>query len=440
MFLRARLRLTAWYVSVLAIILVLFNVGLALIMSRVLMVTIADELQSRAAQASSAVLASGGSPVFQRTALANDPSWSEVELYASSTSGAQSANPIAGSVLPARAGIVAAMQGRSDLATIAKGSGRFLVFTLPVWRNGTNSTGDVVAVVQVARSVRSVDTAMGNLIQLQLTATLVALVLAFLAGLWLAGKVLEPIRLNLRRQKQFVGDASHELRTPVTVIRTAAEAIQRLKQPTPERIHSLAEDIVSETDQLTRLVDNLGQLARADAKQDAVEREAVDVASLMEQVAHIGALLAEHGGVRFEAPVGEASGSIKGDRERLKQLFSILLDNAVKFSPTGATVQLIAQTQDKRLLVRVVDQGAGIPEADLPRVFDRFFRAATARQHEGSGLGLAIAKVIVDQHDGKILVRSQVGHGSELVVDLPLVEVAPEPARAPVVVQNPGLK
>ena len=212
MFLRARLRLTAWYVAVLAVILVLFNIGLALIMGQVLLLTVADDLQTRAAQASAAVLDSGGSPYFERTALTNDPSWSDVELYASTPSGAltQASNPIAGSVLPQRAGILSAMQGHTELTEVNQGRAGSSSHSQPVRRNSAG-TGDVVAVVQVARSVRQVDVAMQQLIELQVAASLVALGGAFLAGLWLAGKVLEPIRLNLQRQKQFIGDASHEL-------------------------------------------------------------------------------------------------------------------------------------------------------------------------------------------------------------------------------------
>ena len=107
-----------------------------------------------------------------------------------------------------------------------------------------------------------------------------------------------------------------------------------------------------------------------------------------------------------------------------------LLDNAFKFSPAGSTVHLVAEVRQARLVARVIDEGAGIPEADLARIFDRFYRASGARQSDGSGLGLAIARLIVDQHGGTISVRSEVGRGSELVVELPLTH-EPGAARTP---------
>ena len=226
----------------------------------------------------------------------------------------------------------------------------------------------------------------------------------------------------------------------MTVIRTAAESILRQKNPSRARVDDLAEDIVSETGQLARLVEGLGLLAQADAKRDTVVREAVDVGSMLAEVAHVGALLAQSHEVRFEADMANAGGLMRGDGDRLRQLFAILLDNAGKFSPKGSVVRLLAHVQKRRLVVRVLDEGAGIPEVDLPHIFDRFYRAATARQKEGSGLGLAIAQVVVEQHGGTIGVRSVVGQGSEFAVDLPLEEVAPEPVKRAARVKNAGLK
>ena len=422
MFYRARLRLTLWYAAVLAVILIAFDVTLTSVLQRNLQDAIATDLQSKAAEAAAAVLdVQGGAPYFERNALGADPTWADVELYAATPSGSalQTVNQVAGSVLPEHVGLMSAFQGQARMGTVGEGVHGFMVYTRPV-RAGPNGTGNVVAVVQVARSLRPVVDAIRRLVELLVAASVVAVLCAFAAGFWLAGKSLEPIRRNVVRQKEFVGDASHELRTPVTVIRTAAESILRQREPTSERVRALAQDIVSEADQLARMVEDLGTMAQADARRLQMQMAEVEVPALLDEVAQSGALLAEAGGVRLACQVA-AAGRLRGDAPRLRQLFLILLDNAVKFSAPGTEVRLQATTTGNELGVRVIDDGVGIASAEVPRIFERFFRGEAARQQEGSGLGLAIAQLIVEQHGGRISVRSQEGRGSEFEVFLPLL-------------------
>jgi signal transduction histidine kinase len=276
----------------------------------------------------------------------------------------------------------------------------------------------VVGVIQVARSMRTVSDTMTGLITLLLAASATALLLAFVAGLWLAGRTLRPIRESLLQQKQFVSDASHELRTPVTVIRTAAEAILRQKDPVDARVRELAEDIVAETIQLGGLVGDLGILSEADARAE-VRHEPVDVKSLLNIVTKSGEIQAQARGVTLE-PTSTASGVIAGDSVRLRQLFGILIDNATRFAPAGTGVVLQAEAAAGRLKVSIRDRGPGIAAAELPRIFDRFYRGQSERQYEGSGLGLAIAQWVVEAHGGVISVRSVEGQGAEFLVELPL--------------------
>src|SRR5207245_1761162 len=193
------------------------------------------------------------------------------------------------------------------------------------------------------------------------------------------------------------------------------------------RVKRLAQDIVGETYQLGRLVEDLGILAQADSRRLSPRRDPVPVSVLMAEVATSGRLVAEAAGSGLEVDTAAIEGVVLGDLARLRQLFSILLDNAFKFSPAGSTAHLVAEVRQGRLVVRVIDEGAGIPEADLTRIFDRFYRGPGARQTDGSGLGLAIARLIVEQHGGTISVRSEVGRGSELVVELALAQ-EPGPA------------
>jgi signal transduction histidine kinase len=417
---RARLRLAAWYVVFLAIILVILDIGVLSIVGSMLEQKLDQDLQHKAQQASAAIAFVGGSSGFDRADVASDPSWSDVSLYAATASGAVlvNATPFAPAVLPESRSLSDALAGRAGYANILRSGEPFIVYTQPVYRSTTGGASRVAAVVQVARPARTLVDANATVVTLLLGATAGSLLLAFVAGLWLADKALRPIRLGLLQQKEFVSDASHELRTPVTVIRTAAESILRQKQKIPARIMQLAEDIVSESVQLGRMVEDLGVLAQADSR-TGVWLDAVEVAALLDEAAASGRLLAEARGVRLEAAI-DADGIVMGDDVRLRQLFAILLDNATRFSPAGAVVKFSATVDGGRLKLGVRDTGPGIDPDELPRIFDRFYRGVDQRQFEGSGLGLSIAQWIVQEHSGTISVRSQVGGGSEFLVELPM--------------------
>jgi signal transduction histidine kinase len=416
---RARLRLAAWYVVFLGIILLVLDVGVLTIMGSALESRVDEDLLHKAQQASAAIVSTGGTSTFDRSELASDPSWSDVSLYVTTASGAvlATATPLAPTVLPDTRALDAGLSGHAGYTSVLRLSQPFLVYTQPVYSRA-GSTAKVSAVIQVARSGRTLVDASASLLSLLLGASALAMVLAFIAGLWLADKALRPIRVGLLQQKDFVSDASHELRTPVTVIRTAAESILRQRQKGSPRVDELAQDIVSETVQLARMVEELGLLAQADAR-TVLKRDPVDVAALVDEAAASGKLLAQSRGVLLEV-AGDATGTLRGDDVRLRQLLAILVDNATRFSPQGEAVTLGAATEGGKLRVTVTDRGPGIAGEELPRIFDRFYRGINQRKEDGSGLGLSIAQWIVQEHGGTISVRSQPGAGSEFIVELPL--------------------
>ncbi|HEV1997461.1 MAG TPA: HAMP domain-containing sensor histidine kinase [Candidatus Dormibacteraeota bacterium] len=417
---RARLRLAGWYVVFLGIILLVLDVGVVLIMGSALESRVDDDLQRKAGQASAAIVYFAGASGIDRNDLAADPSWNDVSLYATTASGsALTGSALYTSVLPDRKALGDGLAGRAGFTTVIRAGEPFIVYTRPVYGTAASSAR-VGAVVQVARSARTLVDASTSLISLLLGATLVALLLAFVAGLWLADKALEPIRVNLLNQKDFVSDASHELRTPITVIRVAAESILRPREKASPRLQQLAQDIVSETVQLASMVENLSTLAQADSRV-RLRRDPVEVAALLDEAGASGKLLAAARGVELQLDI-TADGVVRGDDVRLRQLVAILLDNATRFAAPGQPVVLGATTSDGRLRVTVTDSGPGIPEAELPRIFNRFYRGADQRQNEGSGLGLAIARWIVQEHGGTISVRSQVGVLTEFTVELPLAQ------------------
>jgi two-component system sensor histidine kinase BaeS len=226
-------------------------------------------------------------------------------------------------------------------------------------------------------------------------------------------------RQDLERQrKAMVGDIAHELRTPLTNIRTWLEAARDGVTPVDAPFLDL---LVEESVLLHHVIDDLRDLAAADAGQLPVHPEPTFVADTLAQVldAHRGA--AESRGVRLTA-VDDADPEVFVDAVRLRQLVGNLVSNAIRHTPPGGAVTVTTRLRDGRLVIDVADTGTGIAAADLPKVFDRFWRADASRSREsgGSGLGLAIARQIARAHGGEVRVASEVGHGSTFTVDLPV--------------------
>jgi heavy metal sensor kinase len=219
--------------------------------------------------------------------------------------------------------------------------------------------------------------------------------------------------------RRFTADASHELRTPLTAIRAEAEVALGRPGVAPEQ-QALLSSILEECERLTRLTDELLALSREDAGIAPQESEPVDLAALVAGVAETMRPLAEAKGVRLDA--GQpATARIRGDAARLRQVFYNLLDNAIKYTPEGGTVEVRVEARDGRVVAGVRDSGVGIPAEHLPHVFDRFYRVDRARSREqgGTGLGLSIARSIVTAHGGSIELQSAAGRGTTARVVLP---------------------
>ncbi len=219
----------------------------------------------------------------------------------------------------------------------------------------------------------------------------------------------------LQSQRRFVADASHELRTPLTTVRGNIELLRRAPPlPAQEREEILA-DTVGEVDRLIRLVNQLLTLARADAGY-AVQREALPAAALVEDVCRQARLLDPHAHIRCEAP---ADVLVLADRDALKQVLLILVDNALVHTPAGTPVALTVAADAGHVLFSVRDHGPGIPADVLPHIFERFYRGEASRTGRGAGLGLAIARELVEAQGGTITVESRPGQGCVFTVALP---------------------
>lgn len=224
-----------------------------------------------------------------------------------------------------------------------------------------------------------------------------------------------------QRITQFTADASHELRTPLAVIRTSAELSLRKPRSLEEYQASLAQ-ILHESEKLSRLIEQLLLLARADAGSAPLSMQRADLAGALRDACHEASLLAEAKRLRFTERVPAAPFWIQGDRGSLERLFLVLLDNAVKYTPDGGEINVSLGRENGFALAEIRDSGIGITPEDLPHIFDRFYRADRARSREsgGSGLGLAIGRWIAEAHGGEIRVQSSPAHGSLFQVRLPL--------------------
>ena len=238
------------------------------------------------------------------------------------------------------------------------------------------------------------------------------------AGYFLAGRTLKPIKDMVEEQGRFVTDASHELRTPLTSLKSEIEISLRDKKLTLTDAKQVLQSNMEEVNNLQYLSDNLIKLTQYQkANGNFEEFNLLEIVSESKRKLNI---LAKRKNIKIKEDIENQI--IKGERQGLIELFVILLDNAIKYSPKGTTVNILSKTANEHIKISVSDKGVGIDEKDLPHLFDRFFRADKSRtklELKGYGLGLSIAKQIVLRHSGSIVVASNLGKGTTFTVSLP---------------------
>ena len=259
-----------------------------------------------------------------------------------------------------------------------------------------------------------------SLIETLAAGALAALVLVAAGGWFLVRQSTAPIERSMDRMRRFMADAAHELRTPVTILRTRADlALDQARDP--DRDTALLKAVAREAGRIGAIVGDLLTLARADAGERPLAQERVFLDDLAADTVNDLRPLADRRGVTVAVGSFEEC-AVRGDPVPLRQLLRILLDNAIKFTPAGGRVRIDASVEKGTPTVRVVDTGIGIPADQLPHVFERFYRGEQARRagegNEGAGLGLAIARWIADAHQAKIDISSN-GSGTEVVVRFP---------------------
>jgi signal transduction histidine kinase len=257
----------------------------------------------------------------------------------------------------------------------------------------------------------------GSLIVTFAAAAFAALLLVAGGGYVLARQSTAPIEYSMEQMRRFMADAAHELRTPVTLLRTRTEVA--LAQPRDHASDAAAfQAIERETQRLGGIVGDLLLLARADTGERRVVRDSLYLDDVASQAVAAARGLAERKGVSLIVGAFEEA-QVFGDAALVERLLLIVLDNAIKYTPQGGSVRLDVTARDGKRSVVVTDSGIGIPAEELPRIFERFYRGDSARNRaEGSGLGLPIARWIADLHNARISVASDPA-GTRVQIDFP---------------------
>ena len=252
-----------------------------------------------------------------------------------------------------------------------------------------------------------------------------ALVLLGVAALvlscwYFSGRAIQPIEESQRRQAEFIAAASHELRSPLAVIRTSVSALE----VDPAQAPRLRRSIEGECERMARLVDDLLALARSDAGTWSIAQAPVDVDALLLEASDRFGPIARQKGQVLELKVPEEDlPPVAGDAQRLGQVLTILLDNACSYTPQGGRITLSGESDESWLTLRVRDTGPGIAAGDLPHIFQRFYRADAARStKEHLGLGLSIAKELAALHGGSLRVAQTGPEGTTFELKLPVME------------------
>ncbi|WP_205689015.1 sensor histidine kinase [Bacillus dicomae] len=274
-------------------------------------------------------------------------------------------------------------------------------------------------IVQIVRDITAEEGMLNTLFLILVIGCSIGSVCAIGIGFFLAGRALVPIQNSWEKQQQFVSDASHELRTPLAVIQSKTDILFQSPSATIEEKAMDISTISKECRRLSKLVANLLLLARSDSDQIEMDKKTFEIDKLLEEIVDPYKEIASYQEKEMILKV-EHGISFMGDRERIHQMMVILLDNAMKYTNEGGHIQIDCTQTNSSIRIRVKDDGIGVKDEDIPKLFNRFYQGDKARSaSEGAGLGLSIANWIVEKHYGKILVESEWGEGTCFEVILP---------------------
>ena len=460
-----RSRLTAWYVMLLAIILILFSVLLNYFLAKRLHESVDNSLTvSATVVATSATMRLSNSPLPGLNQLfeqfMNQGNLNKFyRIYDGSGNVGSRSKNISASQFPLSQNAYAeALEGRNSYETFKVGAQQPIrVITMPILLEGK-----LINLVQVGTSLEAVQETLRNLKIFLFTAVPSVLILAALFARFMARRALKPIsriidtareigqgqelskripvlkikdelgqlaltfnemmnRLenSFAQMRQFSSDASHELRTPLTVLKGQNELVLS-KQRKLEEYQEVISSNLEEINYMSKVLEDLFVLSKSDENKINLDCKPVDLRALVEEVCKHAEVLAEEKNMKIVIAFLEPT-EVKGDEVRLRQMVWNVLQNGIKYTQRGGELKISLQNEDEFALLTIQDTGIGIPEEDLPQIFNRFYRVDKARTRDegGSGLGLSICRQIAKAHKGKIEVESKLGVGTRFKIRLP---------------------
>lgn len=459
-----RLRLTLWYGSALAIVLVIFSIVLYAITARNLRNAVDQSLEETATTAVRSLEERGFLPLIDEEALLSQfPELARIDKFfqifsPSGTITIRSPNIKQHEVPLSREALETTVKGQTVFESAKYPNEPPLrLISVPIIYRGT-----LLYIVQVGTSMESIEDTLRRFLVLLTIAVPIALTVSLAGGWFLAGRALRPVdaitlaaqriaggdlsqRLTMssapdeigrlagtfnnmigrldasfRQIRQFTSDASHELRTPLTIMKGETELVLRRPRPL-EDYQSVLESNLEEIDRMTHIVDELLFLSRADMGEVKMESLPVALESLVEDIHRQATLLGQERNI--EVVLGTVMPAVvQGDELRLRELLLNLVENAIKYSHAGGKVEIALFKDGQEARVSVTDHGIGIAPEDQQRIFNRFFRTDDARAHtkKGTGLGLAICAWIAESHKGRVEVASERGQGATFTVILPV--------------------
>lgn len=458
-----RVRLTIWYGCGLALIMILFASALYLVMSRALEDQIDHSLEDAAIAAARSLEEHRFGPFLLLDDLAQAfPELALLDKFfqifgPQGQITLQSANITTRNIPLSEPAMQAALQGQATYESVRfQGEISIRLLSYPIKHGDT-----LVNILRVGTSLRPVEEMLNRLVFVLLIGSPLAVIVSMLGGWFLAGRALRPVdtitlaaqriaagdltqrihttsadeigrlastfndmiarlEASIRQIRQFSADASHELRTPLTITKGETELALR-KERTPEVYREVLESNLEEIDRMSRIVDELLFLSRADLGEIKIAKEPVQLDQLVQEIQHQAIVLGKDRKVETVLGTLEPT-EVVGDEWRLRELLLNIVDNAIKYSQEKGTVEIGLEHINGMAKISVQDNGIGISPDEQKLVFDRFFRSDTARAHaqKGTGLGLAICKWIAETHQGQIQIESTPGQGSRFTIFLPL--------------------
>lgn len=269
---------------------------------------------------------------------------------------------------------------------------------------------------QISQAI--IDRAQDILLNRFLTIDAAIIFFIVILGFFLTHKTLEPIQSNMQKQKRFIADASHELRTPIAVVISGLEVNLNNKKLDLAGAKKTLENTLNEMREFSKLSNNLLDISKYDTF-IPLEYEPILINELVKSIVEKNKSLAQVKEINIETKIGSMA-IIKGNKLELSRVFFNILDNAIKYTPLKGTISISDKVDSNKYIVTISDNGPGIPKDTLDKIFDPFFRGDGARRTSGAGLGLTLSKKIIENHKGTIYIKSQVNKGTNVIISLPI--------------------